>query len=180
MALLARCCCKPRERYFFVLDRTSGKSLLTTPFAAVNWSAGVDQMGVRFPNPAKEPARDGRLIAPDEGGATNYRSPSFDAQTGLFIVSAQDSYGIYFSKPEHGEYGWGRRRLRTLRQRDASSDRLSNGENPLDPRLGRWSFGRRCFDYGLGIDIHRGLCWQRSCPPDARWHNVVSIRASDA
>src|SRR5204863_433673 len=59
-----------------------------------------------LPNPAKEPARDGRLIAPDEGGATNYRSPSFDAQTGLFIVSAQDSYGIYFSKPEHGEYGW--------------------------------------------------------------------------
>jgi len=95
-----------RNGYFFVLDRTSGKSLLTTPFAAVNWSAGVDQDGRPIPNPAKEPARDGRLIAPDEGGATNYRSPSFDAQTGLFIVSAQDSYGIYFSKPEHGEYGW--------------------------------------------------------------------------
>ena len=24
----------------------------------------------------------------------------------LFIVSAQDAYGIYFFKPEHGEYGW--------------------------------------------------------------------------
>src|SRR2546429_5926752 len=32
--------------------------------------------------------------------------PSFDAKTGLFIVSARDAYGIYFSKPEHGEYGW--------------------------------------------------------------------------
>jgi alcohol dehydrogenase (cytochrome c) len=24
----------------------------------------------------------------------------------LFLVSARDSYGIYFSKPEDGEYGW--------------------------------------------------------------------------
>ena len=95
-----------RNGYFFVLDRATGKSLLTTTFAAVNWSAGVDKEGRPIPNPAKDPARDGRLIAPDEGGATNYRSPSFDAQTGLFLVSARDSYGVYFSKPEHGEYGW--------------------------------------------------------------------------
>lgn len=95
-----------RNGYFFVLDRTTGKSLLTTTFAAVNWSAGVDKDGRPIPNPAKDPARDGRLIAPDEGGATNYRSPSFDAQTGLFLVSARDSYGVYFSKPEDGEYGW--------------------------------------------------------------------------
>ncbi|MEO7272090.1 MAG: PQQ-binding-like beta-propeller repeat protein, partial [Vicinamibacterales bacterium] len=39
-------------------------------------------------------------------GGTNYRSPSFDPKTGLLIVSAQDAYGIYFYKPEHGEYGW--------------------------------------------------------------------------
>jgi alcohol dehydrogenase (cytochrome c) len=45
-------------------------------------------------------------VAPNESGATNYRSPSFDPQTGLFIVSAQDGYGIYFFKPEHGAYGW--------------------------------------------------------------------------
>ena len=60
----------------------------------------------RFPNPGKEPARDGRLVAPNEGGGTNYRSPSFDPASGLFIVSAQDGYGIYFFKPEHGDYGW--------------------------------------------------------------------------
>src|SRR5215831_547381 len=95
-----------RNGYFFVLDRGTGKSLLTTTFAAVNWSAGVDKNGRPIPNPAKDPARDGRLVAPDEGGATNYRSPSFDAKTRLFLVSARDSYGVYFSKPEHGEYGW--------------------------------------------------------------------------
>jgi alcohol dehydrogenase (cytochrome c) len=95
-----------RNGYFFVLDRTNGKSLLTEPFAAANWAKGVDDNGEPIPNPEKEPARDGRLVSPDEGGATNYRSPSFDPKTGLFIVSADDSYGIYFYKPEDGAYGW--------------------------------------------------------------------------
>jgi alcohol dehydrogenase (cytochrome c) len=65
-----------RNGYFFVLDRTTGKSLLTTSFGLVNWTLGVDKEGRPIPNPAKEPAPDGRLIAPDEGGMTNYRSPS--------------------------------------------------------------------------------------------------------
>jgi alcohol dehydrogenase (cytochrome c) len=46
------------------------------------------------------------LVAPDEAGGTNYRSPSFDPATGLLIVSAHDAYGIYFFKPEHGAVGW--------------------------------------------------------------------------
>jgi alcohol dehydrogenase (cytochrome c) len=95
-----------RNGYFFVLDRTSGKNLLTVPFATVNWAKGIDKDGRPIPDPDKEPSRDGRLVAPNENGATNYRSPSFDRQSGLFIVSAQDGYGIYFFKPEHGEYGW--------------------------------------------------------------------------
>jgi alcohol dehydrogenase (cytochrome c) len=95
-----------RNGYFFVLDRTTGRNLLTTPFATVNWAKGLDKEGRPVPDPAKEPARDGVLIAPNESGATNYRSPSFDPRAGLLIVSAQDAYGIYFFKPEHGTYGW--------------------------------------------------------------------------
>jgi alcohol dehydrogenase (cytochrome c) len=95
-----------RNGYFFVLDRTNGKNLLTTPFGPVNWAKGVDDKGQPIPNPDKEPARDGRLVAPNEGGGTNYRSPSFDPATGLLLVSAVESYGIYFFKPEHGAYGW--------------------------------------------------------------------------
>jgi len=95
-----------RNGYFFVLDRTNGKNLLTNPFGPVNWTSGVDAKGQPIPNPAKEPASDGRLIAPDEGGLTNYRSPSFDPKTGLFVVSARPSYGIYFAKPADGDFGW--------------------------------------------------------------------------
>ena len=95
-----------RNGYFYVLDRTTGKNLLTTPFAAVNWAKGVDANGSPIPNPDKEPARDGRLVSPDEAGGTNYRSPAFDPATGTLIVSAHDAYGIYFFKPEHGANGW--------------------------------------------------------------------------
>ena len=95
-----------RNGYYVVLDRVTGENLLTTPFAAVNWAERIDADGRPIPNPGKEPARDGRLMAPDEAGATNYRSPSFDPQTGLLIVSSADAYGIYFFKPDHGNYGW--------------------------------------------------------------------------
>lgn len=95
-----------RNGYFFVLDRTNGKSLLTVPFGPVNWTLGVDKQGHPIPNPAKEPAPDGRIIAPDEGGLTNFRSPSFDPKTGLFIVDAHPSWSIYFSKAADGQYGW--------------------------------------------------------------------------
>jgi alcohol dehydrogenase (cytochrome c) len=95
-----------RNGYFFVIDRTNGKSLLTVPYGPTNWALGVDKEGRPIPNPDKEPARDGRLIAPDEGGLTNYRAPSFDPATGLFIVDAHPSWSLYFAKPEDGTYGW--------------------------------------------------------------------------
>ena len=95
-----------RNGYFFVLDRTNGSSLLTTTFGPTNWATGVDKLGRPIPNPDKEPTPDGRIIAPDEGGMTNYRSPSFDPKTGLFVVDAHPSWSIYFAKPADGSYGW--------------------------------------------------------------------------
>ncbi len=95
-----------RNGYFFVLDRANGKNLLSIPYGPVNWSQGVDKNGSPIPNPEKDPAPDGRLVAPDEGGLTNFRSPSVDPKTGLFIVDAHPSYGIYFWKPADGGYGW--------------------------------------------------------------------------
>jgi alcohol dehydrogenase (cytochrome c) len=95
-----------RNGYYVALDRATGKSLVTKPFATVNWAKEIDKDGRPIPHPDKEPKRDGRLVAPNEGGATNYRSPSFDPMSGLLVVSAVDAYGIYFFKEEHGAYGW--------------------------------------------------------------------------
>lgn len=95
-----------RNGYFYVLDRVTGKNLLTVPYGPTNWALGIDKQGRPIPNPDKEPAPDGRLIAPDEGGLTNFRAPSFDPKTGLLIVDAHPSWSIYFAKPADGTYGW--------------------------------------------------------------------------
>lgn len=95
-----------RNGYFFVLDRTNGQSLLSIPYGPVNWTLGEDKQGHPIPNPDKEPTPDGRIIAPDEAGLTNYRSPSFDSKTGLFVVDAHPSWSLYFAKPADGSYGW--------------------------------------------------------------------------
>ena len=100
-----------RNGYFFVLDRTNGKNLVTAPFdATLNWSKGVNQKGQPIPNPAKEPKTDGTLVNPASGGATNWPPPSFDPQSGLFYVSSSPSFSVYYltDTSEHPE-GYGGR-----------------------------------------------------------------------
>jgi alcohol dehydrogenase (cytochrome c) len=54
-----------RNGYFFVLDRTNGKSVLTTPFIdTLNWSKGLNAKGQPIPDPAKDPTPDGVLVSP--------------------------------------------------------------------------------------------------------------------
>ena len=156
-----------RNSYFFVLDRTNGRSLLTTTFAAANWALGVDEEGRPIPNPAKEPARDGRLVAPNEGGGTNYRSPSFDPKNGILIVSAQDGYGIYFFKPEHGDYGW------------AGADYGVHGTGAL--RAIDYQTGKIRWEHDLGGESAAGVLTTDSgltFSGDSS-NNVIGLRTSD-
>jgi alcohol dehydrogenase (cytochrome c) len=85
-----------RNGYFFVLDRATGKNLLTAPFANVNWAKGLDTKGQPIPNPAKEPKTDGALVAPSSNGATNWPAPSFNPETGMLYVSSQESYSVFY------------------------------------------------------------------------------------
>jgi len=157
-----------RNGYFFVLDRTNGKSLLTAPFAAVNWAKGIDSEGHPIPNPDKEPARDGRLIAPNESGGTNYRSPSFDARTGLFIVSAQDAYSLYFFKPEDGTYGW------------AGADYSLTGKaflRAIDYQTGKIKWSHELGDGASGAGVlstETGITFTGDVPG-----NAIAVRTSD-
>ena len=96
-----------RNGYFFVLDRTNGKNLLTAKFANANWAKGIDAKGQPIPDPAKMPQPDGALVSPNQGGAANWPPPSFSPQTGLFYINASDAWSIYYiydddDKPE----GW--------------------------------------------------------------------------
>ena len=95
-----------RNGYFFVLDRTNGKSLLTVPFAAANWAKGIDKDGRPIPNPDKEPLRDGRLVAPKRSWSDELPLAKFRSPNGTVGRECRRRYGIYFFKKEHGAYGW--------------------------------------------------------------------------
>jgi alcohol dehydrogenase (cytochrome c) len=97
-----------RNGWFFVLDRTNGKSIVSTPYTHANWASGVDAKGQPIPNPAKEPQTDGALVNPNQGGAANWPPPAFNPDTGLFYINATDAWSVYYiydteDKPE----GWG-------------------------------------------------------------------------
>jgi alcohol dehydrogenase (cytochrome c) len=89
-----------RNGFFYVLDRTTGKFLRATPFLEkLNWATGVDGLG-RPVLTGRVPAKDGTYICPGIVGATNWFSPSYNPDTGLFYVMALENCNRYFAKPK--------------------------------------------------------------------------------
>jgi alcohol dehydrogenase (cytochrome c) len=85
-----------RNGYFFVLDRVTGKNLLTAAYVPVNWAKAIGANGTPIPDPAKMPQPDGALIHSSEDGGTDWMAPSFNPETGLFYVNAWRGYSIWY------------------------------------------------------------------------------------
>ena len=86
-----------RNGYFYVLDRTTGKHLLTSKFSnAANWAKDIDSTGHVYRNPEKDNTIPGSLVSPTNGGATNWPPPSFSPQTNLFYVTLHEGYSMYY------------------------------------------------------------------------------------
>ncbi len=98
-----------RNGFFFVLDRTNGQHLVTAPFIDQTWASGVDSGGRPIAKTDSAPKPDGTLVEPASDGATNWMSPSFDPQTGLFYVSARRTFSIYYLTATGKPEGWGGR-----------------------------------------------------------------------
>jgi acido-empty-quinoprotein group A len=98
-----------RNGFFFLLDRTNGKHILTKPFIdTVNWTSGLNAKGQPVPALEKYPSTDGVLVSPAAGGGTNWPSPSFNPNTGLLYVGSSRTYSMFYltdtdARPE----GWG-------------------------------------------------------------------------
>jgi len=95
-----------RNGFFFVLDRTNGERLLTTPFIETNWTSGIDARGRPIALPGKSPSPDGTLLLPGSDGATNWMSPSFDPTEGLFYVMARRVFSIFYYTATGKPEGW--------------------------------------------------------------------------
>jgi alcohol dehydrogenase (cytochrome c) len=88
-----------RNGFLYVLDRVSGKFLRSTPFVQnLNWATGVDAGGRPILS-GRIPTAEGTVICPGINGATNWFSPSYNPDTGLFYVMALENCNLYFSQP---------------------------------------------------------------------------------
>jgi alcohol dehydrogenase (cytochrome c) len=99
-----------RNGWFFVLDRATGRNIVSTEYIKTNWTKGIDAKGQPIPNPAKEPQTDGALVSPNQGGGQNWPPPSFSPLTGLFYANASRGFSVYYLYEDENDekpQGWG-------------------------------------------------------------------------
>ena len=89
-----------RNGFFYILDRTNGKFLRATPFVEkLTWAKGIDASGRPLLS-GLVPTAEGATICPGIDGATNWFSPSYSPDTGLFYVMALESCNLFLAKPK--------------------------------------------------------------------------------
>ncbi|MGH9454376.1 MAG: PQQ-binding-like beta-propeller repeat protein, partial [Terriglobia bacterium] len=125
-----------RNGYFFLLDRTDGQHLLTAPFIDTTWAKGIDLQGHPIPKRGATPAPDGALVAPASDGATNWMSPSFDPQTGLFYVSARRLFSIFYLTATGKPEGWAGRDRNLFAESAIRAIEYRTGKITWDHELG--------------------------------------------
>jgi alcohol dehydrogenase (cytochrome c) len=96
-----------RNGVFYAIDRSTGEFLLGKPFVEVTWMNGFDEKGRPMRVPGKVPSTDGTLISPGNQGGTNWYSPSYSPDTGLFYIPAWVNYTSIYVKTQQ-EYDEGR------------------------------------------------------------------------
>jgi alcohol dehydrogenase (cytochrome c) len=141
-----------RNGMFYVLDRQDGHFLMGKPFVKVTWMTGFDDNGRPNLTPGIGASIEGTLVYPGNQGATNWYSPSFSPQTGLFYIPTWDNYSSVFwkikGKYQEGKYfggGWG---LPVENNLGSPPINLKNDEEgfgtvrAIDPKTGekRWDF----------------------------------------
>jgi alcohol dehydrogenase (cytochrome c) len=90
-----------RNGFFYVFDRATGERLLSTPFVKhLTWASGIGADGrpIRLPN--QNPSPQGTRVCPSQDGATNWFSPSFSPQTGLYYLQTFEKCSEYRTSPQ--------------------------------------------------------------------------------
>ena len=128
-----------RNGFFYVLDRANGHFLFAKPFAAQNWAKSIDSSGRPILQPNAAPTEEGNRTCPGAAGATNWMSPSYSSQTGLFYVSAREQCDIFYAHPQ--QYVAGRLYLGSTYM-PAAKEKDWGAVRAIDPKTGdvRWEY----------------------------------------
>ena len=125
-----------RNAFYYLLDRQTGKFLLARPFARQSWAASIDSISGR-PQvlPGARPSRQGTLVYPAVGGATNWWSPSYSPRTGLLYVPVHEGKSIVFN--DQARYQSGETYLGSVSQEPTESQSSIRAIDPLTGEI-KW------------------------------------------
>jgi len=128
-----------RNGFFYVLDRTNGKFLFAKPFATQNWAKSIDSSGKPTVLPNAAPNEEGVRTCPGAAGATNWMSPTYSPQTGLFYVAVREQCDIFYAHPQPyvpGRIYIGSTYMPAAKEKDWGAVRA------IDPKTGeiRWEY----------------------------------------
>lgn len=95
-----------RNGFYYTFNRATGEFLVGKPYATVTWAEGLDPVsGAPIRVPGMEPTYEGTLVSPPIVGATNWYSPGYSPETGLFYVTSFDGEQEFFKRDEDFEEG---------------------------------------------------------------------------
>ena len=129
-----------RNGFYYTLDRETGEFLVGKAFARQTWAEGLDENGRPIRRPDTFPSREGTVVSPTAGGATNWWSPAYSPRTGLLYVNAFDGEGQFFIRDE--DYVEGDRYTGGGVQSPEPMDTYASAIRALEPTTGdlRWEF----------------------------------------
>ena len=129
-----------RNAFFYTIDRATGEFLMGKPFAAQTWAEGLDVNGAPIRVPGLFPTYEGIMVSPPITGGTNWYSPGYSQQTGLFYVTSFDGEQIFFKRDE--EYEEGERFTGGGGRYDQPMDAFHSSIRAIDPATAeiQWEF----------------------------------------
>jgi quinohemoprotein ethanol dehydrogenase len=101
----------PKNGFFYILDRATGKLLSAKPFTRVTWATGIDlQTGrpIESPEAQYEGSNKPSVVSPGPGGAHSWQPMSYSPGTGLVYFPVLESAFPYKSVEHfsHNAFAW--------------------------------------------------------------------------
>jgi quinohemoprotein ethanol dehydrogenase len=86
----------PKNGFFYVIDRKNGELLSAQAYVPISWAKEVDkQTGRPVENPGVRYKDSAAFIKPGPLGGHNWQPMSYNPQTGLVYIPAQDTLFVY-------------------------------------------------------------------------------------
>jgi len=85
-----------RNGFFYTLDRTNGKVLVTKAYTKVTWAKGIGEDGRPILIPGQDPTEEGNFVCPGLGGGHNWQATAYSPQTGLYYFPSSESCQLFY------------------------------------------------------------------------------------